>query len=195
MEARLIARGCILGYCAILIIGGHLRSTRNDRGQEIMDTKEILTTAIEFERFGVEYYSRFWEMVGDDKAKPLMKGLAEDEKEHARILTAELMALGGKVKAPSRDMLGKGLADIFPEKARKNSIEAKDAISALKLGIRTEERSIDFYSKNAGKADKKLKKIFNKLEKMERGHKEMLEENLKYLEDDGSWYGYVPFLD
>jgi hypothetical protein len=30
---------------------------------------------------------------------------------------------------------------------------------------------------------------------MERGHKEMLEENLKYLEDDGSWYGYVPFLD
>ncbi len=160
-----------------------------------MNTKEILATAIEFERFGVEYYARFKELVGDEKAKPLMKGLSEDEKEHARILTAELKALGGSVKAPSKGMLEKGLAEIFPEKIRKNSIEAKDAISALKLGIRTEQRSIDFYSKNAVKADERLKKIFNKLEKMERGHKEMLEENLKYLEDDGSWYGYVPFLD
>ena len=182
-------------YCAILIIDGHVRSTKKDRGYETTNIKEILATAIEFERFGVEYYARFKELVGDEKAKPLMKGLSEDEKEHARILTAELKALGGSVKAPSKGMLDKGLAEIFPEKVRKNSIEAKDAISALKLGIRTEQRSIDFYSKNATKADEKLKRIFSKLEKMERGHKEMLEENLKYLEDDGSWYGYVPFLD
>jgi rubrerythrin len=159
------------------------------------DVKRILATAIEFERFGAEYYRKFHDLVRDEKAKPLMKGLAEDEKDHARILEKELTKLGGSVKAPSMEMLEKGLREIFPEKVKKNAIETGDAIAALKLGIRTEERSIEFYSKNAAAAGPALKKIFEKLETMERGHRTLLEENLKYLEDDGSWYGYVPFLD
>ena len=159
------------------------------------DVKQILAAAIEFEKFGTEYYARFRELVADEKAKPLMKGLADDEREHARILEAELNKLGGKFKAPSKEILEKGMGEIFPENVRKGSIATKDAVSALKLGIRTEERSIEFYSKNASAGGPKLKGIFEKLEKMERGHKEILEENLKYLEDDGSWYGYVPFLD
>jgi len=159
------------------------------------DAKEILAAAIEFERFGVEYYTKFHELVGDEKAKPLMKGLAGDEKEHAKILETELNKLGGKASPPSKEMLKKGLAEIFPEKIKKGSIATKDAISAIKLGMRTEQRSIDFYSKNAGIAGGSLKEIFGNLEKMERGHLELLTENLKYLEDDGNWYGYVPFLD
>ena len=157
--------------------------------------KEILTTAIEFERFGVEYYARFGELVKDEKAKPLMNGLSKDEKEHATILANELTKLGGKPGKPSKEMIEKGLSEIFPEKIKKNAIVTKDAVSALKLGIRTEERSIDFYSKNRAVAGPKLGEIFQKLEKMERGHKELLEENLRYLEDDGVWYGYVPLLD
>ena len=121
--------------------------------------------------------------------------MAGDETEHAKILETELSKLGGKASPPSKEMMKKGLAEIFPEKIKKGSIVTKDAISAIKLGIRTEQRSIDFYSKNAAVAGGPLKEIFGKLEKMERGHLELLEENLRYLEDDGSWYGYVPFLD
>lgn len=159
------------------------------------NVKDILATAIEFEKFGVEYYTRFEDMVADEKAKPLMKGLADDEREHANILEKELSALGGKPRAPSKADLEKGLNEIFPEATKKGSIATRDAISALKLGIRTEERSIDFYTKNAGVAGPDLKKIFDKLAKMEKGHRELLVENLRFLEDDGSWYGYVPFLD
>lgn len=159
------------------------------------DLKDILATAIEFEHFGVEYYAKFRELVSDEKAKPLMKSLSEDEKEHASILERELKAAGGKPKAASKGMLAEGLAEIFPERIRKNSIATKDAISAIKLGIRTEERSIEFYSKNAVSAGPRLKDVFAKLEKMERGHKEMLEENLRYLQNDGSWFGYLPILD
>jgi rubrerythrin len=159
------------------------------------DVKQILAAAIEFERFGSEYYARFKDLVGDEKAKPLMKGLGEDEKDHARILEAELKRLGGKAPKASKEMVQKGLAEIFPENISGGSIATKDAVSALKLGIRTEERSIEYYSKNASAGGGALKEIFSKLEKMERGHKELLEENLRYLEDDGVWYGYVPFLD
>lgn len=163
--------------------------------RHMADVKEILATAIEFERFGIEYYKKFHELVADEKAKPLMKGLAGDEEDHARILEGELKKLGGKAAPPSKDIMKKGLAEIFPEKIRKNAIVTKDAISAIKLGMRTEERSIEFYSKNAAVAGPALKEVFGKLEKMERGHLELLSENLKFLEDDGVWYGYVPFLD
>jgi rubrerythrin len=159
------------------------------------NVKEVLATAIEFEKFGVEYYLRFRDLVSDEKAKPLMKGLADDEKEHARILERELTALGGKAKSPSKAEVENGLKEIFPEIVRKGSIATRDAISALKLGIRTEERSIEFYTKNAAIAGPKIKTIFDKLAMMEKGHREMLEENLKFLEDDGTWYGYLPFLD
>lgn len=159
------------------------------------DAKKIVATAIEFEKFGAEYYSRFHTLVGDDRAKPLMKGLADDEKEHARILERELVKLGGKPPVVPKEELKKGLAEIFPEKIRKNSIVTRDAISALKLGMRTEQRSIEYYSKNASIVGPPLKEVFSRLEKMERGHLELLKENLQYLEDDGIWYGYVPFLD
>ncbi len=159
------------------------------------DIKEILATAIEFERFGSEYYTRFMELVKDPKAKPLMKGLAHDEKEHAHLLEIELRNLGGKVKRPSKKDLDKGIAELFPERMHKNSLATKDAIAAIKLGIRTEDRSIEYYSRYSEHASPHIKKVFTKLAKMERGHKEMLEENLHYLQDDGAWYGYLPILD
>jgi rubrerythrin len=81
--------------------------------QKGADAKEMLATAIEFERFGIEYYRKFHELVGDEKAKPLMKGLAGDEEEHARILEEELRKLGGKPAAPSKEVMKKGLAEIF----------------------------------------------------------------------------------
>jgi rubrerythrin len=159
------------------------------------DMREVISTAIEFEHFGHKYYLRFHELVADEKAKALMKSLAEDEKEHAEILSRELAKLGAEPKKHSKEMLEKGLAEMFPEKLRKNSIATRDAISAIKLGMRTEERSIGFYSKNAGKGGEKLKKIFEQLEQMEKGHLNLLKENLHYLENDGSWFGYVPILE
>ena len=159
------------------------------------DAKQILAAAIEFERFGVEYYMRFNQLVADDKGKVLMKSFSNDEKDHADILRKELKALGGSATAPPKDMLEKGLAAIFPRNVAKDSISVKDAVSAIRLGIDTEQKSIDYYGTNAKTAGPKLKEIFEKLRKMEEGHKELLEENLRSLEDDGVWYGYVPILD
>lgn len=157
--------------------------------------KEIIATAVEFERFGSEYYTTMMELVSDDKAKLLMKSLAEDEKEHAAVLEKELRKRGAKPKPPSKETLRKGLKEIFPEGIKKNSIAAKDSIEALKLGIRTEKRSIMFYSKNSNTKEKGLNLVFKRLERMELGHLALLEENLLYLQDDGVWYGYVPLLD
>ena len=160
-----------------------------------MGTKETLATAIEFEKHGEGYYLRFLDLVTDPGAKALMKSLARDEKEHAEILTRELAALGGKAKPPSQQEVERGLRAIFPDTRSKGQLGSKDAASALRQGMATEERSIEFYSKNGAKASPELKAVFSKLERMERGHLELLKENLKSLEDQNSWYGYVPILE
>lgn len=165
------------------------------RRRKMADVKQIIAQAIELEKYGVEYYRKFHELVADDKAKALMKSLSEDEKSHAELLTKELAKLGGKSKTASSEEVKKSLAAIFPERIRRNSIVTKDSIAAIKLGIRTEERSIEYYTKNSAAAGPKLKKIFDELARMEKGHKELLEENLHYLENEGSWYGYVPILE
>lgn len=161
----------------------------------MVDPKEIVSAAVEFEKFGAQYYLRFKDLVSEKEAKALMSGLAADEKEHAALLMRKLTALGGKTKAPDKKMIEKGLAEIFPEGAAKKGIDVKDAISAIKLGIKTEERSIKFYSKNAAVAGPGLKEVFKRLEVMEREHLRLLQENLHYLESDGSWFGYVPILE
>ena len=167
-----------------------------DKGGKFMgDAKDIISAAVEFEKFGAEYYLRFKDLVDEKDAKALMMSLAADEKEHAAVLTRELQALGGKAKASDKKEVRKGLAKIFPEKAKKGKLGVKDTISAIKLGIRTEERSIEFYSKNAAKAGPGVKEVFSRLEGVEREHLRLLQENLHYLESDGSWFGYVPILE
>lgn len=156
---------------------------------------DVIAAAIEFERFGKEFYMRFHELVKDPKAKALMKGLAHDEEEHAELLTNELKALGEAAPAPPRKTIEEGLEKIFPHSILKGSIETKDAISAIKLGIETEQRSIDFYTQHAGSATGDLKGVFEKLVRMEKGHLQLLHENLVHLRDDGMWYGYVPILE
>lgn len=160
-----------------------------------MDAKEILATAIEMEHFGSEYYTKFKDLVANERAKHLLRHLASDEKDHAHILEIELVNMGGEVKKPSRNRPRKSLDKVFPERIRKNSIVARDAISAVMLGIRTEKRSIDFYTESASKANPKLRKMFFKLINMEIVHLGLLEENLHCLHEDGSWYGYLPILD
>ena len=64
---------------------------------------------------------------------------------------------------------------------------------ALKLGIRTEERSIELYSNSAQETGiRSSKDLFLKLVNFEKGHKEILEDALYYLGQKGSLYGYSP---
>jgi len=46
---------------------------------EMVDAKDIISVAVEFENFGAEYYLRFRDLVADNEAKALMKSLASDE--------------------------------------------------------------------------------------------------------------------
>lgn len=162
----------------------------NEQDQEILN---ILKEAISIEIYGKEYYSIFSDLVEDENAKSLFKGLSRDEGEHRQLLEKQFLKITGKsFDISTVDEVNREKAKrIFPESLEPLGIqETKDI---LKLGIRTEERSIELYSKSADNtSNKSSKDLFLKLVVFEREHKKTLEDALYYLDQEGSWYGYSP---
>ncbi len=151
---------------------------------------EILKEAISIEIFGKEYYSIFSELVEDENAKAMFRKLSSDEEEHREIVEKEYKKLSGKsldMKVLDEENRVKA-RQVFPESLVPMDIsEAKDV---LKLGIRTEERSIELYSKSARLAEKESsRELFLKLVNFEEGHREKLLAALEHLEEEGTWSG------
>ncbi len=154
---------------------------------------DIVKVAISIEIYGMEYYSIFSELVEDENAKSLFRGLVRDERQHKEQLEKEYKKLSGKpVEIKILDKENREKAQrIFPESMEPLGIE--ETKDVLKLGIRTEERSIELYSNSAKRTDAGgSKDLFLKLVDFEKGHKKLLEDALYYLEQGGSWYGYSP---
>ncbi|VVB84482.1 Rubrerythrin [uncultured archaeon] len=162
----------------------------NDQNRMLLD---ILKEAISIEIYGKEYYSIFSELIEDENAKSIFRGLARDEGEHRELVEKEYKKIAGKPVAMGilDEDNRKKAREVFPESLEPMNItETKDV---LKLGIRTEERSVELYSKSAQKTESKSSKdLFQKLVHFEEGHKKILEDALYYLEQEGTWYGYSP---
>ena len=162
----------------------------NEENNMLLD---ILKEAISIEIYGQEYYSIFSELVEDNNARSLFKGLSRDEGDHRDILEKEYKKISGKpvdIKLLDRENKEKA-RHIFPESLEPIGIaETKDV---LKLGIRTEERSIEFYSSSAKRTENRSSKdLFLKLVGIEQGHKSILQDAMYYLDQEGTWYGYSP---
>jgi len=153
----------------------------------------ILKEAISIEIYGKEYYSIFSELVEEENAKSIFRGLSMDEGNHRELLDKEFIKISGKpFNAGVLDETNREKArSVFPESL--GSMTMKETQESLKLGIRTEVRSIELYTKSAQKTEiKSSKDLFLKLVDFEKGHKEFLEDALYYLDQEGSWYGYSP---
>ena len=160
----------------------------NDADNELLN---IFKEAVSIEIYGQEYYSRFSDLVEDENARSLLKGLSRDESEHRELIQVEYNKISGKpLNIKMLDHESKEKAKIiFPE----STLSMNETKEVLKLGIRTEDRSIDLYSRSATKTENiSSKNLFLKLERIEKGHRELLEDALYYLSQEGTWYGYSP---
>jgi len=152
---------------------------------------DILKEAISIEIYGKEYYSIFSELVEEEKAKLIFKRLAGDEGDHRVLLEKEYRKVSGKSfeagVMPEKNR--EKARQVFPESLEPMTIT--ETQEALKLGIRTEERSIELYSNSAQETGiRSSKNLFLTLVDFEKEPKKILEDALYYLGQEGSWYGY-----
>src|SRR3990172_3004267 len=90
---------------------------------------DILKEAISIEIYGREYYSIFSELVDDENAKSVLRGLSRDEGEHRELLEKQFLKISGKpYDIPVMDEKNREKArQIFPESLEPLSIgQTKD---------------------------------------------------------------------
>lgn len=166
------------------------------------ETGEVLQEAIDLEIFGNYFYNSLKSLVDSNEGKGLLTFLADAEQEHRQILEDLMVKTGGALKTSNVDEVvaeitkNAGIETVFNDLLGKSTLEKIDAIEAVKIGIDVEQKSIDFYTEHAATSDNDdVKSLFSELVEFENKHKEALAENLRNLQDEGVWYGYLPILE
>lgn len=190
------------GLATIALIYSRLgcvdRGTRMD-GERREMSAAVLKTALAIEEFGIKFYSDLGECVTDEAGKALMRGLRKDEEEHARIVKKEMERIteGDPVHGPEPL---KEYLDILPSKVfvkpEGSCLTLEDEVTALQKGVDVEINSIKMYRDALSRAiDPKTRATLEELARWETRHREILEENMRTLRVEGSWYGYGPILE
>ncbi len=172
---------------------------KGERRNGGVETLAILAAALRIEEFGIQFYRRFSECVGDENGSALLRGLGRDEEQHKEQVEREMRRV-----APDRDPAevapGRSLLGIVPEKAfpfpPDRCLTLEDEIKALEVGIQVEMSSINMYREAALMVEEPgVKRLLQRLTEIEDGHRKLLEESMQLLRDKGAWYGYTPILE
>jgi rubrerythrin len=166
---------------------------------EGLDPMGVLAAARQIEEFGIEFYRRFSECAREEKGAALLRGLARDEVHHKERIEKEMRRIAPGTD-PSTVAPGRSLLNIVPEKAfpfpPDRCLTLEDEIAALEIGIQVEMRSIEMYRGAALMVQEAgVRELLEKLTRVEEGHRQLLEENMYQLRNEGAWYGYSPILE
>ena len=153
---------------------------------------EILRNAMEIELNGIELYRTAAEKTADHQAREMFNFLADEEVKHFELLKKMYDEINNgnktEIKLPiqGKPKFGK----IFSEKFMENLKGKNYEYSVLTTGLLLEQNSQEFYRKQKELAeDEEEKALFEKLEKWESSHYQMLFDEynnmkLKFWEDN-----------
>ena len=146
--------------------------------------------AIKTENDAIIFYKEAAEKTRHPFGKKMFLSIMEDEKRHLEDLGCIMKGLDIKV----RDVVGpmKRIKTIFEEN-RDDLLEriqaTTDEMEALRIAMRMEKESIDFYEKVSKEMQTpKGKTLFERLAKEEQEHYSILSNTYFFLSDSGSWF-------
>ena len=163
------------------------------------ELSQILQDAIKLEQDGEQYYEMAAEKTSNPLARNTFKALAEQEREHARLVEHYYDAVregGSRPSAASIREQGYSLVTTAQEIFKKARAElaggtpaAEDLHQVYEQTMEMERKSIALYQAGAEQAeDDEQKDFFNYLVEQERGHLQLLAQGQQYLDDPESWY-------
>jgi rubrerythrin len=160
---------------------------------------ELLNQAIDTEQKGYEFYTQAASRAEDVRAKKFFRSLADDELYHRRFLedakksasdcgawSAEMVtALGGIAS----NRLRPNIIPDDPHKAAEQIKPTVNDVEAIEEGIRTEQRSVKFYT-DAGKAAVSAddREAYEMLARWEQEHLVDLDNYQEYLTNPTSYW-------
>jgi|YNPMSStandDraft_2_1061718.scaffolds.fasta_scaffold00075_17 rubrerythrin len=156
-----------------------------------MDFMEGLKIAIKGEIEGRELYKTVSEKTEDKNAKEIFKFLSDEENNHFETLKQIAFEWSKNkdkfdIKEFENKLNNRKLSSpIFSDDFKRNIKNKHFEISAISIAIKLEKDSFELYKKMAEQAEKdELKVLFNSLSKWEMGHYDLLNKELKDLEEN-----------
>lgn len=156
---------------------------------------DIYEFAIGFEQENQKFYNEFAEKSSNTSLKNVFLNLAEEEKKHENIIRQ--MRDNKELDAVESDILPKAKQafDEISKNLPENEILPTEQVDVYKKAIALEEKSIEFYTEQAEKAeDPEIKETFERLAEEEKKHErimnnitEMVNRPNTWLED-AEWY-------
>ncbi|MBI4289235.1 MAG: ferritin family protein [Chloroflexi bacterium] len=143
---------------------------------------EALRRALVLEKEGIKFYGDAAQKVQDVATRQMFATLANDEKQHQKMLMAQVRSLRenkGWRKYPAAEEAAclAGAPSLFPkDKAALDRIsQTSTDIDALRFGLTIENRSFEFYFKAAHDSESSEgRSMYAFLAETERGHFDML---------------------
>ncbi len=162
------------------------------------DLMKILRTAVEVEKNGLATFTKFAQQTKDDNGKRMFHRLAEDEKEHQRILEKQLQHLESGGSWEAIHIPASAVETLIP-KIRDKQMHTKGEsglgeIDALRTALDLERKAAQFFRDKAGEvSDSNAKDLFLRLAEWEDSHFELIQSELDSINNTGLWFGIPEF--
>jgi len=170
------------------------KAAGEDKGHRLrMDPKmcRALESALSLELEGRDFYRRCAENTSDQEGKAMFGYLAGEEQTHYNkiedFFNRQFHMEYCEYIEGKKDASGVFRTDVPGGRLDSTS----DALDALNVGIKAEEKSIELYSKLSGEApDEKTKAFFDRLQEEERKHRNILDNEVEFVTKTGEFHDF-----
>jgi len=163
----------------------------------MQESSQIINAAIKMEKDGIDFYKKSADKVSHPFGKEMFLSFMKDEERHLNTLKEILTDLDFSDfekyfdKTPQEEI--KTVFNQIKDEMKKEVTAGPDELEILEIGMKMEDKSVGFYQNwleetSIKKANKKAKKLLERLVLEEKEHYKILENTYSFLKDSGKWF-------
>lgn len=150
--------------------------------------------ALKMETDAVKFYTEASEKVSHPVGKKMFLTIAEDEKNHIKMIEELLKGLALTIKESNPIKTVKTIFEDMKDKMMERIKAQTDDLEAFRIAMEMEKKGIEFYKKVQQEVNtEKEKKLFERLIFEEEQHYKIFSETYNFLKDTGNWFMWKEF--
>lgn len=150
--------------------------------------------ALKMETDAVKFYTEASEKVSHPVGKKMFLTIAEDEKNHIKMIEEVIKGLDLTIKEANPIKTVKTIFEDMKDKMMERIKAQSDDLEAFRIAMEMEKAGIEFYKKVQKEVNtEKEKKLFERLIFEEEQHHKIFSETYNFLKDTGNWFMWKEF--
>ncbi|MCS7203140.1 MAG: ferritin family protein [Thermodesulfovibrio sp.] len=150
--------------------------------------------ALKMETEAVKFYTEASEKVKHPVGKRMFLSIAEDEKNHIKMIEELLKGLDLTLREANPIKTVKTIFEELRDKLMERVKAEEDELEAFRIAMDMEREGVEFYKKILDEVNtEKERKLFERLIYEEEQHYKIFSETYSFLSDTGNWFMWKEF--